>query len=62
MALAVDKNRCPQNHRCPMIEKCPVGAIVQQGYGLPIIDEQKCIQCGKCSKICGMNAVIDNNN
>ena len=61
MALVIDKNRCPQNHKCPMIVHCPVGAIEQQGYGLPIIDDQKCIQCGKCIKICGMNAVIDKN-
>lgn len=45
-----------------MIEHCPVGAIMQQGYGLPIIDEQKCFECGKCINICGMNAVIDNEN
>ena len=24
MPLAVDKNRCPQNHRCPLVAMCPV--------------------------------------
>jgi len=62
MALVVDKNKCPQNHKCPMIEMCPVGAIMQQGHGLPIIDDQMCIQCGKCIEICGMKAVIDKTN
>lgn len=57
MALTIDAARCPQNHRCPMIPMCPVGAISQEGYGLPKIDAKKCIECGKCVKICGMQAV-----
>lgn len=59
MALIVDKNRCPQNHRCPMIVECPMDAISQQGNGLPIIDADTCIDCGRCTEICGMNAVMD---
>jgi len=27
---------------------CPVGAITQSGFGLPVIDPEKCIECGKC--------------
>lgn len=57
MALTVSKSRCPQNHRCPIVAVCPVGAISQSGYGLPVIDEQKCIECGKCIRYCGMGAV-----
>lgn len=57
MALTVSKSRCPQNHRCPIVTVCPVGAISQSGYGLPVIDEQKCIECGKCIRYCGMGAV-----
>ena len=57
MALVVDKNKCPQNHRCPLLNICPVGAISQEGFGLPKIDAEKCIECGKCTKYCGMQAV-----
>ncbi|WP_302780741.1 4Fe-4S binding protein [Alistipes finegoldii] len=57
MALTIDELRCPQNHRCPLIPICPVGAISQQGDGLPAIDPQKCIECGKCIRHCGRQAV-----
>ncbi len=57
MPLIIDKNICPQNHKCPLIQICPVGAISQDGYGLPIINTEKCIKCGKCIKYCGMGAV-----
>ena len=58
MPLAVDNNRCPQNHRCPLVAMCPVGAISQDGFGLPQIDSEKCIKCGKCVKSCPMKAVV----
>jgi ferredoxin len=61
MALTVNPHACPQNHRCPMIQYCPVDAISQKGYGLPVIDEEKCIHCGKCAKICPMGAVVSKN-
>lgn len=57
MALTIDALLCPRNHRCPMIPICPAGAISQQGYGLPVIDAQKCIECGKCIRHCGKQAV-----
>lgn len=57
MSLKVDKNRCPQNHRCPAIRVCKVDAIYQNGYGLPIIDQEKCTECGKCIKYCPMGAI-----
>lgn len=40
-----------------MIPFCPVGAISQDGFGLPVINDEKCIECGKCARICGMGAV-----
>lgn len=63
MALTIDAAKCPQNHRCPLLSVCPVEAITQQGSGLPVIDTQKCIECGKCVKFCGKQAVYkaDNN-
>ncbi len=57
MALTVNPNRCPQNHVCPMIPICPVDAITQNKSGLPIIDEEKCIECAKCVNYCAMRAV-----
>jgi len=57
MALTVNPNRCPQNHYCPMIRVCPTDAISQNSSGLPIIDEEKCIECGKCVNYCAMRAV-----
>lgn len=55
--MTVDKNRCPANHRCPSVRVCPVGAIIQEGNGLPRIDMAKCINCGKCVRFCPMGAI-----
>ncbi|WP_308501548.1 4Fe-4S binding protein [uncultured Alistipes sp.] len=57
MALTVDARLCPQNHRCPLIAICPVGAISQEGHALPVIDPERCIECGKCMRHCGMQAI-----
>lgn len=56
MAVRINPQRCPQNHICPMIAFCPVGAIRQEGYGLPEIDSKLCIECGVCLKKCPMKA------
>lgn len=61
MSLTISPLACPQNHRCPIISICPVGAISQEGYGLPVINEELCIECGKCAKHCPMRAVINKN-
>jgi len=58
MALIINPSACPQNHRCPIIRVCPVGAISQDGYGLPAIDEALCTECGKCTRFCPMQAVL----
>ena len=58
MALTISPRFCPQNHKCPIIRVCPVGAITQEGNGLPKIDEEKCIECGKCVRYCAMGAVM----
>ena len=57
MALVIDPLLCPQNHRCPMNPICPAGAISQKGNALPEIDPEKCIECGKCVRHCGRQAV-----
>ena len=59
MALTISPSYCPQNHRCPIVNVCPVDAISQNGFGLPIIDDIKCKECGKCMKYCPMHAVIE---
>jgi ferredoxin len=61
MALTINALACPQNHTCPMLRVCPVGAISQDGYGLPVIDETKCLVCMKCTKFCPMRAVENSN-
>jgi ferredoxin len=61
MALTISPLACQQNHRCPILRVCPVGAITQDGYGLPVIDETKCTECEKCIKFCPMHAVVDGN-
>lgn len=57
MNISVDKNRCPQNHPCPSIKVCPVGAIGQNRFDAPTIDQEKCISCMKCVKYCPMGAI-----
>jgi len=56
MKLAINSNLCPQNHKCPAISRCPVGAITQNNFDLPKIDNNKCIKCQKCINFCPMNA------
>ena len=57
MALTVDNLRCPQNHRFPLLTICPVVAITRSGFGLPVIDPKKFIECGKCVGHCGKQAI-----
>lgn len=41
----------------PCIEVCPKGAIHME-QGRSIIDEEKCIKCGKCLSACPYNAIV----
>ena len=50
--IQVIKERCPQNHACPSVRICPNGALSQQGYNAPVVDEAKCTMCGKCIRYC----------
>lgn len=56
-SLKVDLHRCPQSHACPSVRVCSVGALSQNGYDAPVVDQQKCIKCGKCVKFCPMHAL-----
>lgn len=55
--ISVSPHRCPANHPCPSVRVCPVGAIKQDGFGLPTIDQDACIECGKCIGYCPMGAI-----
>ena len=49
MKIVVNQQKCPQNHKCPSMAICPKEAISQKDiYSLPVVDEEKCIVCGKC--------------
>jgi NADH-quinone oxidoreductase subunit F len=37
--------------------KCPVEAILGKPRGIHVIDQEKCIRCGKCYQVCRFNAV-----
>lgn len=39
-------------------KKCPVGAITGELKGQHIIDQDKCIKCGKCMENCNFSAII----
>ncbi|WP_425757326.1 NADH-ubiquinone oxidoreductase-F iron-sulfur binding region domain-containing protein [Ihubacter sp. rT4E-8] len=38
-------------------KKCPVGAITGEVKGKHVIDQTKCIKCGKCEENCKFNAI-----
>jgi len=57
MALIIEKAHCPQNHKCPAVKACPVEALSQQGFAVPTVDADKCIECGKCTDVCPTGAL-----
>ena len=57
MSVTIKTERCPQNHACPAVRVCPVKALSQSGHAAPVIDREKCIDCGKCVRACPMRAL-----
>ena len=57
LKLQVFESRCPQNHKCPSVKVCPMDALIQKGNDAPVVDEDKCIVCGKCVTRCPMGAL-----
>jgi len=57
--MTINERRCPANHPCPALRVCPVSAISQKGNSLPLIDQAKCIMCGKCVRMCPMQAISE---
>jgi Fe-S-cluster-containing hydrogenase component 2 len=58
MSVKVIVSHCPQNHPCPAIRRCPVGALKQNRFDAPTVDNDKCIDCGKCTNFCPMGALV----
>ncbi|MCI8623652.1 MAG: 4Fe-4S binding protein [Provencibacterium sp.] len=57
MKIIVNRQKCPQNHKCPSMAICPKNAISQKDiHSLPVVDEEKCIVCGKCMRFCPKGA------
>ncbi len=52
--IQVREEYCPQNHPCPVIRVCPLGAISQEGYAAPVVDEEICTDCNICARSCGV--------
>lgn len=52
---------CPYNAiahlKRPCKFSCPVNAITYDEYGISVIDEKKCIRCGKCIHSCPFGAI-----
>ena len=57
MSVFITENRCPQNHPCPSVTVCPTGALTQEGYHAPTVDEKRCTDCGQCVMCCPMRAI-----
>ena len=55
--LAVDLNKCPQNHPCPSVKLWPQGALSQIEMRAPVVDTEKCVLCGVCVRYCGKQAL-----
>jgi len=52
--IVIRKELCPQNHACPTLPLCSVGAISQEGFDAPTVDDDKCICCCKCVNSCAV--------
>ena len=54
--IKLNKDRCDNQPFCAAKRVCPVGAIEFKKTGIfsgnILIDEEKCIGCGKCAKAC----------
>lgn len=64
MKIYDQKNKCYGCTTC--LNSCPVGAIKmiedEKGFLYPEVDEEKCISCGLCKKVCPYNKEISDNN
>ncbi|MDY2754925.1 MAG: 4Fe-4S binding protein [Candidatus Treponema excrementipullorum] len=35
-----------------------MGALSQEGFAAPTVNQEKCIKCGKCVRYCPMKALV----
>lgn len=53
MKILVQEELCQMREKCITVKVCPVGAISQNGNNtIPIVNNDKCILCGKCVMYC----------
>jgi hypothetical protein len=47
----IKNNVCPQNSTCENVKVCDASLVEELGYGFPgpIIENNKCIYCEKCT-------------
>lgn len=59
-----NKSKCSGCHAC--INSCPKKCISMQpddeGFLYPVVDKDKCINCGLCKKVCHVLNPLENNN
>ncbi|WP_409229036.1 4Fe-4S binding protein [Gudongella sp. SC589] len=51
--------KCDRSPFCPVKRVCPTGAVERAGFfmGKVVINDEKCIGCGRCIQVCPHNAV-----
>ncbi len=52
----LNRELCEAGHKCLPFNHCPAAAIKKNGEEI-MIDEEKCIGCGKCVKVCKNQAI-----
>ncbi len=57
MPALVNEALCPQDHPCPAARVCPYDALTQEGDAAPVVNEEKCEDCGLCVKACPRGAL-----
>ncbi len=56
--ITIDKKQMSTESQMPLdSSNVPVGAISQNGFELPIINQGLCVECGKCIKFCPRKAI-----
>lgn len=58
MRLVIYESKCPQDHPCSAVTVCPIGALRQEGFVAPTVDEKICTKCGKCAKRCPRGTLV----
>ncbi|SES84300.1 4Fe-4S binding protein [Anaerobranca gottschalkii] len=58
MIAYIKPSKCDKSPFCPAKRVCPVNAIYfDETINSYKVDEEKCIGCGKCAKVCPQRAI-----